>query len=40
MAADKLKQTLSEKIKSFVPIQTVWAEVLEVDWENKIMTAK
>lgn len=39
MSLDKLKQTITELIKSNIPVQTVWAEVLEVDWQEKTMTA-
>ena len=38
MSLDKLKQTLSELQKNNTPTQTVWAEVKEVDWEEKTMT--
>ena len=38
MSLDKLKQTITELIKSNIPIQTVWAEVKEVDWEERTMT--
>lgn len=38
MSLDKLKQTISELIKKGVPIQTVWAEVTDVDWEERTMT--
>lgn len=40
MSLDKLRQTLREKMKNEVPMQTIWVEVLEVDWENETMTAK
>lgn len=39
MSLDKLKQTIIELINSKIPIQTVWVEVLEVDWEARTMTA-
>lgn len=39
MSLDKLKKTLSELAKNNVPIQTVWVEVTEVDWEERTMTA-
>lgn len=39
MSLDKLKQTIIELIKSKIPIQTVWVEVSEVDWEERTMTA-
>lgn len=39
MELDKLKQTLEEKAKAAVPVQTVWAEVKDVDWEEKTMVA-
>lgn len=38
MSLDKLNETLSQLHKKSVPIQTVWVEVLEVDWEEKTMT--
>lgn len=38
MSLEKLKQTITELIKSNIPIQTVWAEVKEVDWEERTMT--
>lgn len=38
MSLDKLKKTLAELQKNSIPIQTVWAEVTEVDWEEKTMT--
>ena len=39
MSLDKLKKTLSELAKNSTPIQTVWVEVTEVDWEERTMTA-
>lgn len=39
MSLDKLRQTLLEKMKSSIPVQSVWVEVTEVDWEEKTMTA-
>lgn len=39
MSLDKLRQTLLEKMKGLVPVQSVWVEVTEVDWEEKTMTA-
>lgn len=36
---DQLKQTLSELMKKLVPVQTVWVEVQDVDWEERTMTA-
>lgn len=36
---DKLKQTLAEQMKGSVPVQTVWVEVTDVDWEERTMTA-
>ena len=38
MSLEKLKRTLSELHKNSIPIQTVWGEVMEVDWEEKTMT--
>lgn len=40
MNLDKLSQTLKAGMKNGIPMQTVWVEVLEVDWENQTMTAK
>ena len=39
MSLDKLKETISTLIKDSIPVQTVWVEVTEVDWEEKTMTA-
>lgn len=36
---DELKQTLSELMKKSIPVQTVWVEVDEVNWEDRTMTA-
>lgn len=38
MSLEKLKRTLSELHKNSIPIQTVWGEVTEVDWEERTMT--
>lgn len=35
----KLKQTLTQKQQQQVAVNTVWATVAEVDWNNKTMTA-
>lgn len=39
MSLDKLKDTLAEMAKGAIPVQTVWVEVTEVDWEDRTMTA-
>lgn len=39
MSLDKLKDTLAEMAKGAIPVQTVWVEVTEVDWEERTMTA-
>lgn len=39
MSLDKLKQTITELMKNNTPVQTVWVEVSEVDWEERTMTA-
>lgn len=39
MSLDKLKQTITELMKNNIPVQTVWVEVSEVDWEERTMTA-
>lgn len=39
MSLEKLKQTLSEIIKNKIPIQSVWVEVLEINWEERTMIA-
>lgn len=39
MSLDKLKKTLSELQKTNTPMQTVWVETKEVDWEERTMTA-
>jgi hypothetical protein len=33
-------EIINKKIKERVPVQTVWATVVSVDWDKKIMTAK
>jgi len=39
MSLDKLKNTLTELAKNNIPVQTIWVEVTDVDWEEKTMTA-
>ena len=39
MSLDKLNKAVTDKIKSFVSVQTIWVEADEIDWEEKTMTA-
>ncbi|MDQ8012045.1 MAG: hypothetical protein REI96_06335 [Flavobacterium nitrogenifigens] len=39
MSVTQFNQILGQKIKELIPVQTVWAVVKDVDWENKTMTA-
>lgn len=39
MSLDKLNKAVTDKIKSFVSVQTIWVEAGEIDWEEKTMTA-
>ena len=39
MSLDKLNKSVTDKIKSFVSVQTIWVEADEIDWEEKTMTA-
>lgn len=39
MSLDKLKTTLTELAKNNIPVQTIWVEVLDIDWEERTMTA-
>lgn len=38
MSLDKLKATITELIKSKIPVQTAWVICKEVDWDAKTMT--
>lgn len=38
MSLDKLKATITELIKSKIPVQTAWVICNEVDWDAKTMT--
>lgn len=39
MSLDKLNKAVTDKIKSFVNVQTIWVEADEIDWEEKTMTS-
>ena len=39
MSLDKLNKAVTDKIKSFVSVQTIWVEADEIDWEEKTMNA-
>ena len=39
MSLDKLNKAVTDKIKSFVSVQTIWVEADGIDWEEKTMTA-
>ena len=39
MSLDKLNKAVTDKIKAFVSVQTIWVEADEIDWEEKTMTA-
>ncbi|SHH75220.1 hypothetical protein [Flavobacterium johnsoniae] len=39
MSVTEFNQLIAQKINEQIPVQTVWATVKDVDWENKTMTA-